>query len=127
MADLLIVDDDRDAADALADLMRVEGYQVRIGHNGQEGLRLASDPLPDVALIDVQMPVLGGPGMVHGMMLHDMGLETVPVIFMSGLPNVEEIAAEVGTPYFLRKPFGADQAATIVKRALTERRVPQPR
>ena len=57
----------------------------------------------------------------HLAVVHD------PTFGMSGLPNVEEIAAEVGTPYFLRKPFGADQAATIVKRALTERRVPQPR
>jgi DNA-binding NtrC family response regulator len=127
MADLLIVDDDFDGADALADIMRAEGYGVRVGHDGEEGLRLAGDRLPDLALIDVQMPVLGGPGMVHGMLIHDMGLETVPVIFMSGSPNVDEVAAEVGTPYFLRKPFAAAEATTLVRHALTERRLPSPR
>lgn len=127
MADLLIVDDDVDAAQALAEVLDAEGHGIRIGHDGREGLRLARERLPDVALIDVQMPVLGGPAMVQGMLIADMGLETVPVIFMSGSPNVEEIAADVGTPYFLRKPFDGAEAATLVKQALTERRLPASR
>jgi DNA-binding response OmpR family regulator len=125
MADLLVVDDDSDAADALAVVMRAQGYTVRVGYNGVEGLRLAREQLPHAALIDVQMPVLGGPAMVRRMLISDMGLETVPVIFMSGRPDIEAIAAEVGTPYFLRKPFSAADASALVTLALTERRLPK--
>jgi DNA-binding response OmpR family regulator len=126
LADLLVVDDDRDTAGTLADLMRARGHDVRVAYDGKEGLRLARERLPDLALIDVQMPVLGGPGMVYGMIISDMGLENVPVIFMSGLPNVAEIAAEVGTPYYLRKPFALDQIEALVDRALEAPRPPAP-
>jgi len=124
LADLLVVDDDRDTAGVLADLMRDGGHDVRVAYDGKEGLRLARARLPDLALIDVQMPVLGGPSMVYGMIISDMGLESVPIIFMSGLPNIADIAAEVGTPYYLHKPFALDQVEALVERALKEPKPP---
>jgi DNA-binding NtrC family response regulator len=124
MADLLIVDDDADGAQALADLMRAEGHAVRVGFNGQEGMRLAHEQRPDVALLDVEMPVLGGPGMAHQMLIHDMGLEEVPVVLLSGVPNLKNVAAQVGTPYFLGKPYRYEQLVALVERALAERIAP---
>jgi DNA-binding response OmpR family regulator len=62
--------------------------------------------------------------MVYGMLISDMGLETVPVIFMSGLSNIAEIAAEAGTPYYLHKPFALDQVEALVEQALRESRPP---
>jgi DNA-binding response OmpR family regulator len=61
MADLLIIDDDLDSADALSEIMRAHGHDVRVGYNGREGLRLVSERIPDLALLDVEMPLLGGP------------------------------------------------------------------
>jgi DNA-binding response OmpR family regulator len=124
LADVLIVDDDPDAAEALADLMRVDGHEVSIGFNGEEGLRLARERLPDVALLDVEMPVLGGPAMAHQMFIHDMGLENVPVVLLSGVPNLKRVAAEVGTPYFLAKPYRYAQLVALVTRVLVERIAP---
>lgn len=124
MADVLIIDDDIDSAEVLADLMQALGHAVRIGYNGQEGLRLAKEQTPDIALLDIEMPVLGGPGMAYEMFLHDMGLEDVPVVFLSGAADLREVAARVGTPYFLAKPYGYKEVATLVVRALTERIAP---
>jgi DNA-binding response OmpR family regulator len=121
---VLIVDDDPDVAEALADLMRVDGHEVRVGFNGEEGLRLARERLPDVALLDVEMPVLGGPAMSHQMFIRDMGLENVPVVFLSGVPNLKRVAAEVGTPYFLAKPYRYAQLVTLVSQVLAERIAP---
>lgn len=126
MADVLIIDDDLDSADALGDIMRAEGHEVRIGYNGQDGLRLARERIPQVALLDVQMPLLDGPGMAYEMLLRDMGLEEVPVIFLSGVPNLAEVAAAVGTPYFLGKPYRYEQVVALVERALSERVAPRP-
>jgi DNA-binding NtrC family response regulator len=124
LADLLIVDDDPDSAQALADLMRAEGHDVRVGFNGQEGIRLAHQQRPDVALLDVEMPILGGPGMAHQMLIHDMGLEEVPVVLLSGVANLDYVAAQVGTPYFLGKPYRYEQLVALVERALVERLAP---
>lgn len=124
MADVLIIDDDIDSADVLAVVMQTAGHVVRTGYNGNDGLRLAKERAPDVALLDVEMPLLGGPAMAYEMFVHDMGLEHVPVVFLSGAPNLREIAAAVGTPYFLTKPYGYAQVTSLVARALAERIAP---
>ena len=126
MADLLIIDDDPDGAEALSEAMRTKGHQVRVGYDGEEGLRLAHERIPDVALLDVEMPTVNGPEMAYRMFIHDMGLEEVPVIFLSGVYNLREIAERVGTPYFLCKPYRCDQIMALLRRALQERIPPRP-
>ena len=127
MAAVLIIDDDIDSADALAEIMRAEGHDVRVGFNGQDGLRLARERIPQVALLDVEMPILDGPGMAYQMFLHDMGLEKVPVVLLSGVTHLQDVAAEVGTPYFLGKPYRFERVVALVGRALSERVSPKPR
>jgi DNA-binding NtrC family response regulator len=127
MAAVLIIDDDIDSADALAEIMRAQGHEVRVGFNGQDGLRLARERTPQVALLDVEMPIMDGPNMAYEMFLHDMGLEDVPVVLLSGVTNLPEVAAEVGTPYFLGKPYRFERVVTLVERALSERVSPKPR
>lgn len=127
MADVLVIDDDIDSADVLAEIMIDAGHEVRIGYNGQDGLRLAAERPPALALLDVEMPILDGPGMAYEMFLHDMGMELVPVILLSGVPDLDRIADDVGTPYFLGKPYRYEQLVALVKRALAERITPKPR
>src|SRR5687768_9394612 len=80
MADILLVDDDNDLVEALADLLRAKGHDVHTAATGEEGLRvLRSASLPDALVLDVDMPVLGGPGMAHKMLLHDVGEEWIPI------------------------------------------------
>jgi DNA-binding NtrC family response regulator len=121
MAAVLIIDDDIDSADALAEIMRAEGHDVGVGFNGQDGLRLARERIPQVALLDVEMPILDGPGMAYEMFLHGMGLENVPVVLLSGVTHLQDVAAEVGTPYFLRKPYRFERVVALVGRALSVR------
>jgi DNA-binding NtrC family response regulator len=124
LADLLIIDDDLDSADALSMIMESEGHTVRVGYNGEEGMRLVAERYPDLALLDVEMPIVSGPAMALKMLIHDAGLELVPVLLLSGVPNLDQVAAEVGTPYFLGKPYRLAQIVGLVNRALTERLAP---
>ncbi len=127
MADVLVIDDDIDSAEVLAEIMNDSGHEVCVGYNGQDGLRLAAERLPELALLDVEMPVLDGPGMAYEMFIHDMGMELVPLILLSGVPELDAIAADVGTPYYLAKPYRYEQLLAMVKRALAERTPPTPR
>jgi FixJ family two-component response regulator len=79
---------------------------------------------PDVVLLDVEMPVLNGPGMAYEMLIHDVGAERIPVVVLSGVADLELVVAEVGTPYFLAKPYHLSQVLSLVSRALEERRHP---
>jgi DNA-binding NtrC family response regulator len=126
LADVLIIDDDIDCADVLAELMRAEGHDVRVGYDGAQGLGLARERLPDVALVDVEMPVLSGPAMAHEMIVRDRGLEEVPVVLLSGVINLSAVAAQVGTPYFLAKPYRYRPIVELVNRAVKERCAPRP-
>jgi CheY-like chemotaxis protein len=124
MADLVLVDDDPDIAQTLSEFLRDQGHLVRIAANGAEGLQLLDEGFPDVVLLDVEMPVLDGPRMAHCMFLHDTGWENVPILFLSGVADLDRIAARVGTPYYLPKPFSLDRLLQMLARALHERAAP---
>jgi DNA-binding NtrC family response regulator len=125
VAHLLLVDDDNDIVDALGELLRAEGHEVHTASTGEEGLVvLRASPLPDALVLDVDMPVLGGPGMAHKMLLHDAGEEKVPIILMSARQDLPEIAREMGTAYVVKKPTTIDAFLTVLDRALRERRAP---
>ena len=57
---ILVVDDNRDAADALATLLRLDGHDVHLAHDGAEAVDTASAICPDVVLLDIGMPKLNG-------------------------------------------------------------------
>lgn len=127
MADVLIIDDDIDSAEVLAAVVRRLRHDARVGYDGQEGLRLAKERMPDLALLDVEMPLLDGPGMAYQMLLHDMGLENVPLVLLSGVANLGDVAGRVGTPYFLNKPYGYERVVALIELALVERIAPDRR
>jgi DNA-binding NtrC family response regulator len=127
MANLLVVDDDLDMAECCADVLRAEGHGVRIACHGAEGLAMVAAEHPDLILLDVEMPVLNGPDMAYGMFLHDVGQEQIPIVLTSGVLDLRTVADQVGTPYFLGKPFSVEQLLTVVARALVEQTAPRPR
>jgi CheY-like chemotaxis protein len=57
---VLVVDDHRDIVECLAVLLTSEGHDVSSAMSGQEALQLTSKSCPDVALIDISMPVMDG-------------------------------------------------------------------
>lgn len=125
MAHLLLVDDDNDIVEALSDLLRCEGHQVHTASTGEEGLEvLRSSTLPDALVLDVDMPVLGGPGMAHEMLLHDAGEEDIPIILMSANSDLAGIARKMGTSYVVKKPAGIEVFLDVLGRALDQRRAP---
>ena len=127
MANVLIVDDDCDCRALSTEVLEIAGHQIQTGNNGEEGLLSLHDGiLPDCVLLDVDMPLLTGPEMVRQMFLNDGGEESIPILLVSGRTDLSEIAARMGTPYFLSKGtpnYGAALVAMLT-RLLLERRPP---
>jgi DNA-binding NtrC family response regulator len=122
---VLLVEDDADVSATLR--IALEGqHRVRVAHNGEEGLRALKEQLPDLILLDVEMPVLDGPGMAYRMLVEDAGREQIPIILVSGVAYLDRVAQRIGTPYFLPKPVDLGPLLTLVERALAERRAPTP-
>jgi CheY-like chemotaxis protein len=57
---ILVADDNRDAAESLASLFDLNGHQVRVAFDGGAAVEQARDWVPDVAVLDIKMPVLDG-------------------------------------------------------------------
>ncbi len=57
---ILVVDDNRDGAESLAEMLRLLGHDVEIAHDGIEGVRKAEEYRPEIVLMDVGMPRLNG-------------------------------------------------------------------
>ena len=57
---VLVADDNKDAADALAMLLELSGHEVRVAHGGRAALSMAQTFRPDVAILDIGMPDLSG-------------------------------------------------------------------
>jgi CheY-like chemotaxis protein len=57
---ILLADDNRDAAESLAIILRLEGHEVDLAHDGQAALRAFAEHRPDVALLDIGMPKTNG-------------------------------------------------------------------
>jgi FixJ family two-component response regulator len=81
---------------------------------------------PDVVLLDVEMPVLSGPGMACLMFVRNRGNEAIPVVLLSGKVGLSRLAAKVGTPYFLAKPYAVAAVMRLVRRVLSARTPPTP-
>ncbi len=125
MADVLIVDDDCDTADLLAELLRHTGHTTRVANDGREGLLFLNERMPDLVVLDVEMPRLTGPEMALEMFIHDHGLEDIPIVLCSGVLDLERFAKHVGTKYFLGKPYDASELLALIDRALAEGTPPQ--
>ena len=126
MADVLMVDDDYDLAAILGDVLTDLGHTVRLAPNGMHGVAALQRGLPDVVLLDIEMPVLDGPGMAYQMFLLDSGMENIPIVLISGYVDLAIIARRVGTPYFAPKPCPLDRILRLLDRALAERIPPRP-
>jgi CheY-like chemotaxis protein len=59
-ASVLIVDDNRDAAEMLGEILQSFGYRVQLGHSGPQALELVTSFSPKIALLDIGLPMMDG-------------------------------------------------------------------
>jgi CheY-like chemotaxis protein len=91
---ILIVEDNADLRDSLAELLQYEGYEVARAANGQEALRyLRECPPPCLILLDLMMPVMNG-WEFRKQQLLDPTLSSIPVAIVTGVRNsLDQVAA----------------------------------
>jgi DNA-binding response OmpR family regulator len=118
MADLVVVDDDADTAEFLSLVLTMHGHRVRIAHDGEAGLRLLRERLPDVLLVDVQLPMLDGAEVVRRIAAESLGAGRLVIVVMSARDDLPDVALRIGTPHVLAKPCTESTVIVAVERAL---------
>jgi len=110
---ILVVDDDPGILDAVAELLRLEGYEVVTAANGMAALEAIDRARPALVLLDMRMPVLDGWGVAR--MLAERGVR-VPILVMTAARDGASWASEIGADGFLSKPFGIGDLLEAVRR-----------
>src|ERR1700731_4004567 len=101
---LLIIEDDRDAADYLAKAFREAGHMAELAPDGEEGLALALNGQFDVLIVDRMLPRLAGLSLIGT--LRSKGIET-PALILSTLAQVDDRVKGLpaGGDDYLPKPY----------------------
>jgi len=102
---ILVVDDNKDAADTLAMLLRLQGHEVHVAYAGAHVCQLAVTLRPQVVLLDIAMPEVSGLEAARALR-SSTALQSVRLIAVSGMssPDTREVARQVGFEVYLTKP-----------------------
>jgi len=118
MKKVLVIEDDKKIASALAIRLEAAGYKVTTAADGFSGLKLALEARPDLIVMDIWMPV--GMGFSVVQRLRSLGLEGVPIIFItaSKLKGLRNTAEKLGAMAFFEKPYNADELLAAIANGL---------
>ena len=102
---LLVVDDNQDAADSLAMLLRLQGHEVRVAYSGMAALEMTKTYTPDVVFMDIGMPGMDGYEAARRIR-EQPGLGKVVLAALTGWGQQEDRrrTAEAGFNHHLVKP-----------------------
>ena len=113
-APVLIVEDDADLREMMAQLLQLEGFDAHSVANGREALEyLKEGAPPQLILLDMMMPVMDGWEFRREQQLSPK-LADVPVIVLSALDQTR--VGEIGAVAFLKKPLDFDRLLDLVRR-----------
>ena len=106
MQKILVIEDNRDVRETLAEILTLSGYAASTAENGKVGAAKAQSELPDLILCDIMMPELDGYGVLH-ILSHSAKTADIPFIFLTAKAEREDFrrGMSLGADDFITKPF----------------------
>src|SRR4028118_25546 len=100
-ATILIVDDSRLVTDIVKMRLEMYGYEVQVAHSGEDGLSRVKDVMPDLIVLDVQMPGIDGYEVCRRLR-EQPALEDLPIIMLTSMDD-RRAGFEAGVDDYLNK------------------------
>ena len=121
---VLVVDDIAENTKLLTRMLEPKGFEVVCAHDGEEALSVVSEDLPDVILLDLVMPKMGGLE-VCKILKDNPGTRHIPIMIITGMDekatNLE--AFRLGADDFILKPFDSIILEARIRSAITSKRL----
>lgn len=116
---VLIIEDEADAAELFAEMMRVSGFRVVKITSSVPAMSRLTNEKPDLVILDIMMPDISGLDILRDMR-RDPALAAVPVVVVSakGTPADIKTGMDAGASTYLTKPVGYLELKAAVDRAL---------
>ena len=119
---ILIVEDNENNRSLFRDILSFHGYQVTVASDGKEGVALAQQLMPDLILMDIQMP--GMDGMTAGCILKEdpatSGLKVIALTSFA-MQGDEQKFLQAGFDGYLSKPISTRELPVLVQKWLEEK------
>ena len=116
---VIVVEDETDAAEMFAEMMRVSGFRVLKSYSSQPAISMIANEPPDLVILDVMMPDVSGLEVLK-FMRHEPKLAEIPVIVVSAksMPGDIKTGLEAGASVYLTKPVGFLDLRQAVEKAM---------
>ena len=124
MTNILIIDDEKDIRDLIGDILKDEGYSVRLAGNSDDCMTAINEEVPSLMILDIWLKDsrMDGIDILKSVKRDN---PDVPVVIISGHGNIEIAVAAIkqGAYDFIEKPFNIDQLLVVVTRAMETSRL----
>lgn len=117
-----MAEDDRELRDAISEYLQGAGFDVSAAANGAAALTSARAKPPDVLVLDLNMPLMDGWGVLEAWTA-SAELNHVPVLLVSARPELAQVAARYEVRASLAKPFDLDVLCAVIEQLLAH---PEP-
>jgi DNA-binding response OmpR family regulator len=116
---VLVVDDDVAIVSLLRANLEMSGYRVQVAYDGVEALEKIQAEMPDLVILDIQMPRLSGWEVLRDLRRHEK-TAMLPVIMLTILGDSENITRgwSEGVDCYIPKPFDVDEVMAMIGRLL---------
>lgn len=123
MSTILVIDDNADIRDNIAEILELEGYKTLTAENGKIGVKIAIKEKLDLVICDIMMPVIDGYDVLQ-LLNKDEKTKHIPFIFLSAKTERSDLlkGMEMGANYYIKKPFEEAELLNAVKAHLQKER-----
>jgi len=116
---ILVVDDEKAICDLIKAILESEGFQIFTAANGEEGLKVLKSLIPDLIILDMNMPKMSGIEFYSKIAKSD-ATPAIPVLILTGRGNMKAMFEGLNVDGFLAKPFNASEFIITVKNILSK-------
>lgn len=115
MFKILVIEDEEDLRETIGEILRAEDFHVIEAENGQIGLQLAKEEMPDLIICDIRMPKLDGYEVLY-QLRENASTQTLPFIFLTALAAKQDLrlGMDLGADDYLTKPFTRQELLSAI-------------
>lgn len=116
MKKILIIDDEKDFVDSIKEFLELRGYTVITAYNGIDALEKMKE-LPNVALLDIKMPNMGGLEVLEHLRWNSNALNTAIIMLTAKVESDSMLESQrLGASDYIVKPINLEDLLTVIKR-----------
>lgn len=121
---ILLCEDNERNAKLIKDILEFHGYEVHVAVDGEEGVRMAKELMPEIILMDIQMPKMDGLTAIHEIR-KEGSLAHIPIVAITSfaMAGDKERILKAGADYYLSKPIDTRALPKLIKEILNKKDV----